>query len=103
MCGIAGFFVPGGFPADSERQDIARMASAIDYRGPDDEGAWSDPASGVAFCHRRLSIVDLSPLGHQPMSSPTGRFTITFNGEIYNFHALRDELRKLGFSFRGGS
>jgi asparagine synthase (glutamine-hydrolysing) len=79
------------------------MASAIDYRGPDDEGFWSDPASGVAFCHRRLSIVDLSPLGHQPMSSPTGRFTITFNGEIYNFHALRDELRKLGFSFRGGS
>ena len=79
------------------------MASAIDYRGPDDEGFWADPTSGVAFCHRRLSIVDLSPLGHQPMASPTGRFTITFNGEIYNHNTLRAELRSRGFSFRGGS
>jgi len=79
------------------------MAAAIAYRGPDDQGFWSDPISGIAFCHRRLSIVDLSPLGHQPMASPTGRFTITFNGEIYNHNALRAELRTRGFSFRGGS
>ena len=103
MCGIAGFLSPGGFVAGREQHDLARMAAAIDYRGPDDQGFWSDAAAGVAFCHRRLSIIDLSPLGHQPMASPGGRFIITFNGEIYNYNALREELRARGHSFRSSS
>lgn len=79
------------------------MAAALRHRGPDDEGMWVDADAAVALCHRRLSIIDLSPLGAQPMRSPGGRFTITFNGEIYNFRALRAELAGRGVRFRGGS
>ncbi len=68
------------------------MARAIAHRGPDDEGAWADADAGIALGHRRLSIVDLSPEGHQPMASATGRYVIAFNGEIYNFEAIRAEL-----------
>lgn len=79
------------------------MAAALRHRGPDDEGFWLDPEAAVALCHRRLSIIELSPLGAQPMRSASGRFTITFNGEIYNFRALRAELAGRGARFRGGS
>jgi asparagine synthase (glutamine-hydrolysing) len=68
------------------------MASRLRHRGPDDCGCWCDPAAGIALAHRRLSIVDLSPLGHQPMISPSERFVIVFNGEVYNHRALRREL-----------
>lgn len=91
MCGIAGFLFPSTFAAPPER--VARaMADAIRHRGPDDEGVWVDAEAGVAFAHRRLSIIDLSPAGHQPMISASGRYVITFNGEIYNFGRLRDAL-----------
>src|SRR5262245_30452973 len=103
MCGIAGFFVPDGLNEDSACQTLAAMTGAIAHRGPDDSGEWVDPALGVAFGHRRLSIVDLSPHGHQPMHSACGRYVITFNGEIYNFKALRDELETRGHRFRGHS
>src|SRR5213592_2441815 len=85
------------------RATVLGMANALKHRGPDDAGAWLDPAAGVALGHRRLSVVDLSPLGHQPMQSPTGRYVITFNGEIYNFRALRGDLEKRGHAFRGHS
>jgi asparagine synthase (glutamine-hydrolysing) len=103
MCGIAGFLRLKPLAPGEERADLARMAQALVHRGPDDSGHWSEPAAGVAFCHRRLSIIDLSPLGHQPMVSASGRYTITFNGEIYNYPALRAELTGRGRTFRGTS
>ena len=72
------------------------MASTIAHRGPDDGGVWTDDAAGIALGHRRLSILDLSPAGHQPMLSPSGRFVIAFNGEIYNHEALRSKLAGSG-------
>ena len=71
------------------------MATSLRHRGPEDEGVWVDQACGIALGHRRLSIIDLSPAGHQPMHSSCGRYVITFNGEIYNFKALRQELEGL--------
>ena len=79
------------------------MTDRIARRGPDDEGAWADPASGVALGHRRLAIVDLSSEGHQPMRSADGRFVLVFNGEIYNFAELRRQLESAGHRFRGHS
>lgn len=102
MCGIAGF-LGGGFSAEHSRKELAAMAAALRHRGPDDEGYWLDDSAAVALCHRRLSIIDLSPLGAQPMRSASGRFTLTFNGEIYNFRELRAELAGRGARFRGGS
>lgn len=92
MCGVAGLFVPGAssLKDTSIRVVAASMADAIVHRGPDDAGVWC--GSGVALAHRRLSIVDLSPAGHQPMSSDCGRFVIVFNGEIYNHLDLRKKL-----------
>lgn len=72
------------------------MSAALSHRGPDDAGTWSDPDSGVTFGHRRLSIIDVSSAGHQPMLSPDGRFAITYNGEIYNHQELRRELAACG-------
>jgi len=77
------------------------MGSAIAHRGPDDAGTWADAGAGVVLSHRRLSIVDLSPEGHQPMVSADGRWVIAFNGEIYDHAALREELTTLGHAFRG--
>jgi asparagine synthase (glutamine-hydrolysing) len=79
------------------------MAATLDHRGPDDSGEWSDPGGEVAFGSRRLAIIDLSPEGHQPMSSADGRYTVAYNGEIYDFAALRDELVAVGCTFRGHS
>lgn len=75
---------------------VRGMTDAITHRGPDDAGAWADAAGSVALGHRRLSIIDLSPAGHQPMVSASGRFLIVFNGEIYNHVQLRVELEALG-------
>lgn len=79
------------------------MTAVLRHRGPDGDGLWTDAPAGVAFGHRRLSILDLSPLGAQPMHSQSGRFVVTFNGEIYNFGDLRKELEQRGARFRGGS
>jgi asparagine synthase (glutamine-hydrolysing) len=103
MCGLAGFLKAGALSPDDIHRDLVRMAATLAHRGPDDEGVWCDSQAGVALCHRRLSIIDLSPLGHQPMSSAGGRFTIVYNGELYNYRDLRTELIERGYSFRSGS
>jgi asparagine synthase (glutamine-hydrolysing) len=79
------------------------MAAALHHRGPDDHGTWADPQAGLALGHRRLAILDLSSEGHQPMLSADGRYALVFNGEIYNFRALRRELTGRGHFFRGHS
>jgi len=89
MCGIAGCVGYGGLPARTVSDVASRMGDAIRHRGPDDAGIWCDEAVQVALAHRRLSIVDLSPAGHQPMVSASGRYVMVFNGEIYNHLALR--------------
>lgn len=103
MCGIAGFLEIGFLSPEESRADLRRMAAALTHRGPDDEGMWLDAAAGIGLAHRRLSILDLSPLGHQPMVSPSGRSVVSFNGEIYNHAELRAELAQRGHTFRGGS
>jgi asparagine synthase (glutamine-hydrolysing) len=90
MCGVAGFWSAWG--EDDPYATATAMASRLRHRGPDDGGCWVYRDAGVALAHRRLSIVDLSPLGRQPMVSQSGRFVIVFNGEIYNHRALRREL-----------
>ena len=103
MCGLAGFFGPAT-RNDADLSAIAqRMNDTIYLRGPDSHGVWSDQAHGLALGHRRLSILDLSPEGHQPMVSRNGRFVIVFNGEVYNFRDLRAELESAGHAFRGHS
>ena len=96
MCGLAGLWQP--FPSSAEQLGAAAlaMATAIAHRGPDDAGVWCDPTAGFALAHRRLAIQDLSPAGHQPMPSASGRYVIAFNGEIYNHLALRHELEQAG-------
>jgi asparagine synthase (glutamine-hydrolysing) len=96
MCGIAGLLKPDRWPADAAARHATAMADAIRHRGPDDAGVWVDEAAGVALAHRRLSIVDLSAAGHQPMASASGRWVIAFNGEIYNHAELRAELATAG-------
>ena len=91
MCGLAGYFSTAVQQGMSET--ATQMARAIVHRGPDDAGAWADESAGLALGHRRLSIVDLSAAGHQPMHSASGRWVIAFNGEIYNHMALRDALQ----------
>jgi asparagine synthase (glutamine-hydrolysing) len=103
MCGLAGFLARRALRDDEKAVVPQRMARAIEHRGPDDEGIWSDAHAGVALCHRRLSIIDLSPLGHQPMHSASNRYVIVFNGEVYNFTQLREQLAAGGCSFKGGS
>ncbi|MHB1183331.1 MAG: asparagine synthase (glutamine-hydrolyzing) [Desulfobulbia bacterium] len=93
MCGIAGFITAGDqFLYDEMGRFLAAMTGAIIHRGPDDDGLWSDMEAGIWLGHRRLAIVDLSPAGHQPMLSASGRYVIAFNGEIYNHLDLRKEL-----------
>jgi asparagine synthase (glutamine-hydrolysing) len=105
MCGIVGVWVgkPEAFPSLSSI--ASDMADSIRHRGPDDVGVWDDPQLGIALGHRRLSIVDLSSTGHQPMASASDRYVITFNGEIYNHSELRLELQEAGavFAWRGHS
>lgn len=97
MCGIAGCI------GDSNTELMATMLSKIAHRGPDDEGIVSLPDAesgrGAMLGHSRLSILDLSASGHQPMSDSTQKIWISYNGEIYNFRAIRAKLEKLGYSF----
>lgn len=99
MCGITGFL---HHTADSGAV-INRMTDSLQHRGPDTGGVWRDDETGIALGHRRLSIVDLSPAGSQPMASGSGRYVLCYNGEIYNFTELRPELEKSGYRFRGHS
>jgi asparagine synthase (glutamine-hydrolysing) len=99
MCGIAGVW---GAAAGSLSATARSMANAVHHRGPDSSGEWNDVEQCIALAHRRLSILDLSSEGCQPMVSASGRYVIVFNGEIYNFAALRRELEP-GVRFRGGS
>lgn len=96
MCAIAGYLQLSGFSTEAGEAIALMMASAIHHRGPDDSGTWLDAEAGVAFGHRRLSIIDLSPAGHQPMTSASGRSVIAFNGEIYNHADLRQALQASG-------
>ncbi|TGT72737.1 asparagine synthase (glutamine-hydrolyzing) [bacterium M00.F.Ca.ET.159.01.1.1] len=101
MCGITGIFLAPDAPSTGPLKAIARMTTALRHRGPDGESFWKDVEAGVAFGHSRLAIVDLSETGSQPMRSESGRYIITFNGEIYNFRDLRRELESAGRTFRG--
>lgn len=104
MCGLVGYWVaPGQLP---ERDGvIGPMMDAIAHRGPDSRGSWDDPESGISLAHLRLAIVDLSAAGHQPMMSTSGRWVISFNGEIYNHIHLRQTLERdrTVTEWRGGS
>ena len=95
MCGVTGFINL------KEAQQHKAMTDAITHRGPDGEGHWIE--NNVGLGHRRLAIVDLSDAGAQPMVSADHRYILTFNGEIYNFKELREELRKAGYWFRSDS
>lgn len=95
MCGFAGFLGSSG-PNVTRDDAVRRMAAAIRHRGPDDCGVWTDDTAGIALGHCRLSVIDTSPSGHQPMTSASGRFVIAFNGEIYNFQDLRNQLAEAG-------
>ena len=97
MCGILGFIGPRSFDADA----FGKALDVMQNRGPDDRGIYEEPECLLG--HRRLSILDLSPAGHQPMFSPDGRCIIVFNGEIYNYRELRKPLEDEGVVFRSNS
>ncbi len=104
MCGITGFLnLSTRFSRDELVAWVARMAEQIRHRGPDDSGVWVDEGAGIGLGFRRLAIIDLTPTGHQPMLSADGRYVIVFNGEVYNFSALKEDLTQLGHTFRGTS
>lgn len=105
MCGIAGLY---SFDSDRTHHDLTAimrgMTDAIAHRGPDSDGVWQDPDHPqIVLGHRRLAIIDLSPLGYQPMVSHSGRYWCVYNGEIYNYQAIEAELRALGHHFKGRS
>ena len=103
MCGVVGYWSYNKAYVDEKR--VAGMANLLTHRGPDDAGVWTDAGAGIALGHRRLSILDLTPAGHQPMVSACGRFVLAYNGEVYNHRDLRAELENLGHSpcWRGSS
>lgn len=100
MCGVCGMLSP---QHSVDETTIRSMTNSLAHRGPDDSDIWLDITHGIGLGHRRLSIIDLSTLGRQPMHSSCGRYVIAYNGEIYNFKQLRDELSVLGHTFRGNS
>jgi len=103
MCGFAGILTTAGLRSDELADRARRMIAPIVHRGPDDSGVCVDEQAGLAFGFRRLAIVDLSANGHQPMWSPSRRFVMVFNGQVYNFKELRRELEQYGYGFRGHS
>ena len=96
MCGINGYYNHLHKNIANHDALVRKMNDVLAHRGPDDQGTWSDPDHKIVFGHRRLSILDLSARGHQPMLGPNGN-VIVFNGEIYNFRALRKELKNRDF------
>ena len=104
MCGVTGCVAPIGKVSEETLAFWTRNATtALEHRGPDDSGIWIDAQLGVGLGHRRLSIIDVSSFGHQPMISKDGRFVITYNGEVYNFPELRHDLQSVDISFDGRS
>ena len=103
MCGIAGLIDRRGRGPDEAERILAAMSAGIARRGPDGAGHWSDREAGVHFAHRRLSVIDLSPAGAQPMASSDGRVVLCYNGMLYNAAELRTELEVAGSLFRGHS
>ncbi len=104
MCGITGFWsFTSQLAGLSFDRIVQEMADQITSRGPDSSGVWWEKEAQIAFGHRRLAIVDLTETGHQPMTSSSGRFVITYNGEVYNAPELHENLRAKGYSFRGSS
>ncbi len=103
MCGLAGILTTRDDRRRSLPESLRRMTATMRHRGPDSEGIWSDADSGIGLGFRRLAILDLSPLGEQPMRSESGRYTLAFNGEVYNHHDLRSALTPAGARFRGRS
>ena len=103
MCGIAGIVEYAPLKPSIDAALLKRMSDSIAHRGPDDEGQWLSLTRRAGFAFRRLAIIDLSQNGHQPMSTPDGRYTIVFNGEIYNHRALRAELQTKGYHYRSES
>ena len=97
MCGICGYI------GDHRPELLEPMCMAMVHRGPDDMGTWVDPKARVGLGHRRLSIIDLSPAGHQPMTNEDQTVWISYNGEIYNFQELRERLIARGHTFRSRS
>jgi asparagine synthase (glutamine-hydrolysing) len=100
MCGIYGLV---DLRSAIDKSSLERQRDLLSHRGPDDSGLWISPSKTVGLAHRRLSIIDLSPLGHQPMATADGRCVIVFNGEIYNYLELKKELQAAGCAFRGNS
>ncbi|HET9986311.1 MAG TPA: asparagine synthase (glutamine-hydrolyzing) [Longimicrobiales bacterium] len=103
MCGLAGIFASEPRVAGDAASLVERMSARLAHRGPDDHGVWADAEAGIALAFRRLAIIDLSAHGHQPMASASGRFVMVFNGEVYNYRELREELARSGAAFHGGS
>jgi asparagine synthase (glutamine-hydrolysing) len=103
MCGITGFIQYGGESSEELARRCQRMADKIAHRGPDAEGVWVDPSYPIALGHRRLSIIDLSEAGAQPMVSSSGRYVLSFNGEVYNFSKLRREAGISAYPYQGHS
>ena len=103
MCGFAGFLDPMARTEGRARAICRAMSDRLAHRGPDGDDVWVDAEAGVGLGHRRLSIIDLSPAGLQPMRSASGRFRIAYNGEVYNAAELRDELETHGRRLRGQS
>ncbi len=105
MCGIAGFIA--NVTRRTSQDELASIATAMEkslqHRGPDDRGVWVDEDASIALAHRRLSVVDLSPAGHQPMHSADGRFVIVYNGEVYSHFEIGKEIEATGHRFRGHS
>ena len=104
MCGIAGALYSNPTLNNEDYLSVVKgMGDTLRHRGPDDSGEWVDAEAGIGLAHRRLSIIDLSPAGHQPMTSKNKRYVIVFNGEIYNYREIRAELEKNGCNFNGHS
>ena len=104
MCGIAGALYSNPKLNNDDFSSLVKvMGDSLVHRGPDDSGEWVSAEDGIGLAHRRLSIIDLSPAGHQPMISGSGRYILVFNGEIYNYGEIRANLEKSGVSFQGHS
>src|SRR5688500_14339151 len=97
MCGFAGIVTSASLRRETLEQIAETMSATIAHRGPDDKGFWTEPDAGVAFGFRRLAIIDLTAQGHQPMRSASGRYTLVFNGEIFNYQRIRRPLELEGW------